>query len=240
MKPQAVPPEQTTWDFDNFPSSVAWLQKFTFARLVASFSQYQPVQLGGDEFAAGDRDCARRWDMIQEAAGSGAVSSLLDLGCAEGYFVRRAAKEKGWVCLGVDGDIRRVTVAQAIVSLERIEGAAFIYSKVTPDFVAKVPSHDVVLCLSLMHHIICEHGMDYARRMMATIRSRTQKTLVFDMGQSDEHGHEWSKKLPPMLPDPATWISSFLREAGFSDVSIVGDSKSYLDTGRRILFAATP
>jgi len=49
-----------------------------------------------------------------------APATFLDLGCAEGYFVQEAAKSFGCVAIGVDADIRRLTVARTTSSLIRL------------------------------------------------------------------------------------------------------------------------
>ncbi|HEX4078389.1 MAG TPA: class I SAM-dependent methyltransferase [Rhizomicrobium sp.] len=229
-----------SWEFHEFSRARRWLQRFTLLRLVESFCQYQPLEVGGQKRSNGDRECELRWRLIEKALVRCEANTLLDLGCAEGFFVRRVATEKGWFCLGVDGDIRRVTVAQSAVLLDNVRGTAFAYSLLTPEFVRRLPCFDVVLFLSILHHVMIEHGIEYAQNMMGAIRSRTCVRLIFDMGQSDEHDQEWSKSLPTMFPDPATWIMAFLSECGFSEVQVIGESSAYQGKGSRVLFMATP
>lgn len=215
-------------------------QKFMLRRLVNNYEPYQPVLLGSVQLSAGERSCEDRWAKIAEVMRRYSARSLLDLGCAEGYFVQQAAKQFACVSLGVDADIRRLTVARTTTSLNRIEGAAFAQGMIDQEFISKLPSFDVVLLLSVLHHLMYEHGLDYARQMLSAVRIITKKALVFDMGQSNEVAHEWSKLLPDMRPDPETWISKFLLTAGFTRVSVGGSTDAYKNSIRRILFVAEP
>jgi hypothetical protein len=124
--------------------------------------------------------------------------------------------------------------------LENAQGIGFAYSRLTPDFIRSLPKFDVVFFLSILHHVIIEHGVCYARNMMEAVRSKTEMRLIFDMGQSDEQDLEWSKSLPVMLPDPAAWITAFLSQCGFSRVDVIGDSSGYGGRNRRVLFMAMP
>jgi len=229
-----------SWSFGRFSRRCSWLQKFTILQLVKSFATYQPIMLNGRALKSGDRECADRWQIIDRIISSGDMHNLLDLGCAEGYFIREAASQRKCIALGVDADIRRVTVARSIASYEGIIGAAFLLAYITPEFVQQLPEFDVVLFFSVLHHVICERGLDEARALMNAIRSRTRKKMIFDMGQSNETEFAWAKVLPSMDPDPTTWITQFLKDCGFSSVDVVGESEGYHRTHRRILFVATP
>lgn len=228
-----------TWTVGAFSSRWNWLQRVIFARVVRSVNTYQPVVLEGKQLTRGDRDCEYRWAMMEHLFRDRNVTSILDLGCAEGYYVLRAAEERGCVALGVDADIRRTYIGQGCAFLQKAQGVGFMTSYVTPDFVNKLPRFDLVICFSLFHHVIISNGLDYARCLMQKIRAVTGKAFVFDMGQSDESYHEWSGLLS-MEPDPATWIAAFLKDAGFTSVSILGESASFAGLSKRLLFLATP
>ncbi len=229
-----------TWSFGQFSRPCRWLQKFTISRLVRSFGTYQPVTLAGSVLAAGDRGCVERWLMMERVLSGADAGSVLDLGCAEGYFTRRAAAAVNGIALGIDGDIRRVTVAQSIASYEGISGVGFLHAQIAPEFVAKLPMFDVVIFLSVLHHVMSADGVDAARRLMQILRTRTIKRLIFDMGQSNETQFDWAKTLPPMEPDPVVWIADFLIQCGFSSIEVLGQSEGYQRLHRRALFAATP
>jgi O-antigen chain-terminating methyltransferase len=161
--------------------------------------------------------------------------TLLDLGCAEGYFVQQAAKS-GLLAVGVDADVLRLSIAHASATLSRIQGAGFIYAELTPEFIDTLPTFDAVLFLSILHHIMYERGVDYAREYMRRLKPKVGKFMMFDMGQSNETGHEWASLLPDMGTDPHAWIAEFLSSAGFRSIEKVADTDAYQGPVRRALF----
>jgi hypothetical protein len=83
-----------------------------------------------------------------------------------------------------------------------------------------------------------EHGVDYAREFMKLIREKTAKSLIFDMGQSNESAMQWAPLLPDMGSDPHEWIAEFIRSCGFSHVIKAGETDAYQSKVRRAVFVA--
>lgn len=208
--------------------------------LVRSYDVYHPVSLKGRQVAIGERGCEDRWQLIAQQITRVGATSLVDLGCAEGYFVRRAAAETGCVALGVDGDVRRLMVAQTAAIADGDDRAGFMLAPISPDFLNRLPIFDVVLYQSMLHHVMYEHGIDRSLEILRLIRRKTAKVLIFDMGQSNETARAWARLLPDMGPDPHTWIQSFIESAGFSDVRKIGETDAYREQVRRAVFVATP
>ena len=75
---------------------------------------------------------------------------------------------------------------------------------------------------------------------MTCIREKTGKTLIFEMGQSDETSTYWASLLPDMGAQPHDWIADFLRTCGFSKVVKTGETDAYRSGIRRALFLAQP
>jgi SAM-dependent methyltransferase len=115
-----------------------------------------------------------RWATIAANLRAAGAKTLLDLGCAEGYFVQQAAK-CGCLAVGVDSDVLRLSLAQASATLNRVQGAGFIYAELTPEFIDMLPTYDAVLFLSVMHHIMYERGVDYAREYMRRLKPKVGK-----------------------------------------------------------------
>lgn len=110
----------------------------------------------------GERACIDHWVTIAANLRATGAKTLLDLGCTEGYFVQQAAK-CGYLAVGVDADVLRLSLAQASATLNRVQGAGFIYVQLTPEFIDTLPTYYAVLFLSVLHHIMYERGVDYAR-----------------------------------------------------------------------------
>lgn len=213
--------------------------KFAVRRLVRQVQPYHPVSMNGEVLSTGERACSDRWRVIGEVLAQGA-ESVLDLGCAEGYFVSRAAKEYGCFALGIDADIRRLTVAQDLSLLNKNERAGFMYANMSMEFLRRLPAFDVVILLAVLHHVMYEHGVDYAREFMTCIRAKTGKALVFEMGQSNESSMNWAAHLPDMGPQPHDWIKDFLLSCGFSEVKKLGETDAYRSNSSRGIFVARP
>jgi cyclopropane fatty-acyl-phospholipid synthase-like methyltransferase len=216
------------------------LFRWSLRRVSRSFVAYQPVSLQGETLQPGQRACTDRWTMIAAQLRATGARSLLDLGCAEGYFVRSAAAELGCFALGVDGDFTRLLVAQTCTLEDRVTGAAFALGTIDAALVSRLPVFDAVIFLSVMHHVMYEHGVDYARHLLRAIHKQTRLCLFFDMGQSNETENEWARLLPDMGSDPAAWIGDFLRSAGFATVEKIGESDSWKNEARRSVFVARP
>ncbi|WP_433971495.1 hypothetical protein [Tunturiibacter lichenicola] len=135
--------------------------------------------------------------------------------------------------------MRRLSLAHASVLLNGVKGAGFIYADISPDLMSRLPVSDLVLFQSVLHHIMYNRGVDYARDIMAALRLKVGKVLIFDMGQSDETNNTWAKSLPDMGPTPHAWIEEFLRSAGYTSVEKVGDTDSYRSATKRALFRLT-
>lgn len=231
-------PEDNTWTFGRFSGWVRLLHRLFILQMMKSFYAYQPIMFGGRIYKKGDRECAERWNLIEAELRATDCKSLLDVGCAEGYFVRQAATKLNCIAIGVDGDFRRVTLAQNLVNYDGLENASFMLGKIHPRFIEKLPATDGVIFCSVLHHIIRERGLEEARSVMRAIRTCTKRVLIFDMGQSNETQYPWAKELPKMLPDPETWISSFLADFGFQDIRVLGETAGYVGTYSRLLFVA--
>lgn len=211
--------------------------RFALRRLVKQVQPYHPVSMDGKLLSQGERECSDRWQVIKGVLADGA-DSVLDLGCAEGYFVSRAAKEYGCFAVGIDADVRRLTVAQDLNLMNKGERAGFVYAHMSKEFLHKLPQFDVVVFLAVLHHVMYEHGVDYARELMTEIRAKTKKALIFEMGQSTESSMYWASQLPDMGPDPHEWIKDFLLSCGFSKANKVAETDAYHSNSRRGLFVA--
>ena len=106
--------------------------------------------------------------------------TAIDIGSAEGFFVFKTAEETQALVLGVDADVRRLFYAthQQIFGKE-VRNVAFMRSDISFDYLERLPSQDVVYCLSVVHHIMYEHGYDYALGFVKRIKNITNKELSF-------------------------------------------------------------
>lgn len=198
---------------------------------------YQPVIMQGRVLSPGKRGSEERAAAVVSVAADVGATTVLDLGCAEGYIVRRCA-EAGLMAIGVDADARRLAAAQWSLTLDNVDGFGFIKARITPETLPRLPDADLTVFLSVLHHIMYEHGEDHAREMLGVIRGRTKKAIVFEMGQSNEHDFAWARLLPDMGSDPHSWIAGLLEDAGFVEVRKVCEVRSFRGGVSRATFAA--
>lgn len=196
--------------------------KIRLLTLSGQVNLYQPIK--GFTISA-KRPGDDRWTLIEPELPI-AHGSVIDLGCNLGFFVFRS-HNKGFIAHGMDSNPWNIKVARTLSELWNLQGVSFEVARLTPEYAAGIPSYDVVLCLSLIHHIILHQGLDAASQVLLHLRKKTKKVLFFEMGQSDEIGTSWAHKLPPMNPTPEIWIRNWPLDAVFSRVKPLGRSFSY-------------
>lgn len=217
-----------------------FFRKISAKILLKSYPNYQPVFKNGKLVEGGDRNCMDRWKLIKERIGEFNVKSVVDLGSAEGFYVFMAAKETGCFSVGVDADIRRLSIAQDQVALEKIMPSGFLFGVIDEKLLEKMPNFDMVIFMSVMHHMMYTNGEEYCRNFLIKLRKRINKVMIFEMGQSNELKNKWAKLLPDMGSNPHEWIKNFLLSAGFSSVIKIGESDSYNKDQNRAIFKVEP
>jgi hypothetical protein len=202
------------------------------------FVHYQPVEVDGRRFSSGERGVEERLAALLPVLAEAGVDTVLDLGSAEGYVSRRCA-ESGHPTLGVEYDLRRLMVAQLSTSLDGIDDLGFWRMLITPQTIRRLPEVDGTVCLSLLHHIIYEHDLNYGKSLLKAIRAKTRRVLIFEMGQPNESTSPWAAELPDMGPDPHAWIAALLAEVGYTDVRKIAELPGWQSGVVRATFAAS-
>lgn len=209
--------------------------KLAIKNRLSVYKPYHPMWMGEMRRDEATRQCTDRWDLVAEAADRLSATSLLDLGCADGFFVRMAG-EKGLFSIGVDYEYRTLTLVEGVRMFDKSENSGFVLAMIDKPFVEKLPKFDVVLFFSVMHHIWRQFPHEYGLELLRAIRQRTNKVLFFDTGQSNETSTTWAAKVPDMGPDPREWLTGYLRQAGFPRVDVVGETDAFRGENRRYLF----
>jgi len=119
-----------------------------------------------------------------------------------------------------------------------LDNAALTDLTVTERSVGLLPRADLVLFLSVWHHMVREHGLDLAREMLGRIWERCDRVMVFDTGQEEMPSYFG---LPRMEPTPRLWVGNLLTECcGDGRVEYLGEHAAFDPAGRqcmRSLFA---
>ena len=102
----------------------------------------------------------------------------------------------------------------------------------------KLPICDVILCLSVAHHILRLGGMETTRLFLESLATRAKKAVIFEMGTSEEKEMSWVHDLPPMPHGQDVFIRDLLQTAGFKEICMLGSSLSYKKEVERYLYVA--
>lgn len=199
---------------------------------------YQPIE--GVEFD-GTWDVVRRCDdrltlMLQFLAAAGrplATLSVLDLGCAYGWFVNEFSK-RGSTAIGVDADPAALKVGRTAYGLrpeQTVHGDLRTYLS------SCGRTWDVVLLLSVLHHFVLRPNGGSAGDLLGEVDRITGSCLFVDTGQA--HERWWRGALPRWDDD---FIVEFIRRhTSFSRVVRLGadvdHAGPYRGNYRRTLFA---
>jgi hypothetical protein len=205
--------------------------------ILAKSTTYQSVYLNGRMIRSGRRNILTRWQAIEGVLEQQGVRSVLDLGCAEGFFVRKAA-EKGCFATGVDADGRRLLWGSATLCMDNVDQVAFVKMMLTRENLSLLMPADMVINLSLTHHIMYRNGEAYALDFVRAVKALTRKVMTFEMGQSNETIFDWSRRLPDMGNDPHIWIEGFLKRCGFARVAKICTADAHKGHVARATFAA--
>lgn len=204
-----------------------------------SYEIYQPVLTSTGQTSSA-RDCEVRWESIAPVLAASESRSLVDLGCSEGFYVLRAARAGLPFSIGVDFDQRRMFTCTGQMVLQDLQHAGFLMAPVDETLLEGLPKFDAVIFLSVIHHMMYQHGVEYAQRIMRLVAARTGKVCFFEMGQSDEHKESWAKLMPDMGLNPHEWIKNFALENGFSRAELLSQASSFARETNRALFALYP
>jgi cyclopropane fatty-acyl-phospholipid synthase-like methyltransferase len=205
--------------------------------IIAKRKMYQPVYLGGQMISKGGRESMVRWEQVEKVIDAQQIKSVVDLGCAEGFFVRKSA-EKGCFAVGVEGDARMLLWAQTTLTMDGLKNFGFIKMDMANDNIHNVPKADMVIFFSVLHHIMYSKGEEYAFEFLKKVKALTGRVMIFEMGQSNETNQRWAKRMPDMGADPHQWIIDFLKRAGFSKVDRLCEAEAYNDKTMRVVLAA--
>jgi SAM-dependent methyltransferase len=208
-------------------------------RLSSAKFRYQPSAVKPlipcSDRANGTRPCSDRLEAILRHVPADG-KNMLDIGSNAGYYLFEFAK-RGYASHGLETDPDLVHFTALASYVLGIEHVSCELGRLDRPYVQRMKPYDVVLCLSVIHHIIMETSFENAEAILRGLAANTNKALFFEMGQSNELMADWSPKLPKMEPDPEQWISAWLLRCGFRKTEVIGTSTT---TVPRLIFIAYP
>ncbi len=182
----------------------------------------------------------QRWQIVSSVIQKYSASNLCDLGCAEGYYVRRAAREHGIFAVGIDNDRKRLRSAVALSELDQDWSCAFMQMDVTSATIRGIPQFDLIACMSLLHHVIYRNGFSEAKALLRETAKKTTKCMVFEMGGPNEDANKWASSLSMLAGDVDANIARLLSDCGYRNITVLGHTKGYDSSALRGVFVAEP
>jgi hypothetical protein len=212
------------------------VMRIAFLLAKGSGRPYEPVEIGGRRYA-NVRDTDQRWQAVSNVLRDYDVRNLLDIGCAEGWFVRRAASEHNCFAIGIEAT-DTVIVGELARLHDRVSRAATVKAFMTPEAIRALPQFDAVLCLSVLHHVVRGFGIAAAEQFLRALATRVTKVLVFEIGTAEETS--WTPFLPAQNQGQETFVSELLTRCGFHNVRVIAETAAYHRETERLLFIAEP
>ena len=119
---------------------------------------------------------------------------VLDIGCAQGYY-SFTLQNAGCLVDGVDYNENNIACCEALKEENGLL-CDFTHAKIDAEYIDSIEdgSYDVILILSVIHHVCYEHGFRYARTLMEKLAKKA--TLVITELALKEEPLYWNEKLP--------------------------------------------
>jgi SAM-dependent methyltransferase len=136
------------------------------------------LRFGNPMTAGGGQTSYAKWALIRRALPEG-LASALDIGCNNGFFSLRLARE-GLFTLGLDPDEDLLRLASLAALEAKVDRAAFCAMALDPANVRLLPDADVVLVLSVMHRWVSAYGREEAEAMLRRLWGKTRACLFFE------------------------------------------------------------
>ncbi|SEP89494.1 O-antigen chain-terminating methyltransferase [Ectothiorhodospira magna] len=160
---------------------------------------YQPVYGHPECSAAAMRPCQDRLDRILAVHDAlqqhlGRPPRVLDLGCAQGFFSLHLAA-RGAQVQGIDSDPASIALCQALAAEHPDLTVTFTQATVESlleDFPAD--QYDLILGLSVLHHLIHAHGQDTISQWLTQVRAGAA-ALILELALKEEP-LPWAESLP--------------------------------------------
>jgi SAM-dependent methyltransferase len=215
------------------------LERFHFELDRRPALEYQPMPWLGIDSARRDAGTRSRWEAFRPRLDALGVRTIVDVGCNVGYYPISLGFE-GFAAVGVEPNPKMFRLFRYAIHRLGLEGVGALDLAITPDTVRMLPTGDLMIFLSVWHHLVRAHGLEEATRLLEVIWARTERGMLFETGETeipDRYG------LPDFGDDPAGWIKEFLeRHCVGSAVEHLGQHDAFDPKGRpcrRNLFLVT-
>lgn len=192
----------------------------TISRLVSDLPEtYQPIYGRPELSNQASRPCHDRLESVLQVYSAlqqqlGRPLKVLDLGCAQGFFSLSLA-ELGATVQGIDYLSTNVAVCNALAQESPHLKASFETCRIEQVLMRLEPDqYDLVLGLSVFHHIVHESGTDAVKNLLGHAAS-VSSILIVELALCEEPLY-WSKaqpRDPRALLEPVAFVHEVARHS---------------------------
>ena len=161
-------------------------------------------------------------------------ASLIDIGCNIGQFTAAIAR-KGLFAIGIDAQEEAVAHARRLH--RNVPNLGFVWSEFGLATAQRLPSVDIIFCMSVHHYWTRESGDDIAWNVIAELAKRCRK-LFFEPASSHRR---YGKVTPEFTENDEASIDDYVRRnfarvAPNKSVKRLGSTASILNEPFRALY----
>ena len=158
---------------------------------------------------------------------------VLDLGCAQGFY-SLALAEMDCEVYGIDSLEKNIEVCKLLKEENNFENCSFTVNELSLDYANKMmEEYDVILTLSVMHHIAFKNGFEKAREIFEILAAHT-KIMISEMAVKTEPLY-WNQTLPSVYDE---WYSTirFFDEVSFFNTHLSEIQRPLIISSNKLLY----
>jgi hypothetical protein len=189
---------------------------------------YQPLPWLGRPTAQRAEGFNSRWAEMSRIIDAEGPRTAVDIGCNVGAFSIALAL-RGIDVVGVENDPMYYRTAIYAGRKLQLDNFAVLTAELKPGRSHVLPNVDCAVFLSVWHHLVRWHGIDAASTMTSEIWSKTASIMFFETGERELPSYYG---LPPLDPDPATWVAGYLSSVcSGAEIRPIGEHVAFAPDG---------
>jgi len=181
------------------------------------------------------RHCLDRADGILSYLNRMGPARVLDVGCSFGYF-SYFLTSRNYIVDSIDSDKNCIDICHFLKAYNQNLNNLPKFSAVNfdLDYIEKIPSdtYEIVLLLSVLHHITSEHGIPYVQDMMRALLEKVPVIITEIALREEEVPFPWKDKLP------GNPLEIFNKCENFK-IDLIGYYPTHLSSVKRPLYAVS-
>ena len=188
---------------------------------------YQPDPFGLIKGVRVDRDeqaTEKKWRLIEGHLPATPYSAL-DIGCNIGFFSFKLAMSGADHVVALETERGPLMVAEKLKTISRVGNVGFCTLTITEENVQLLGEYDVILLLSVFHHLVYSRDLETAKRILRVLITKTRKVMFFETGQGDQGFGRMAQAMPTMeARDVQRFIEGILYDCGEKSVEKLGET----------------